>query len=223
MNDLYKIRSLNHIYQGTINTPALYNINLLIYIGEIICFAGPSGSGKTTLLNCIAGQLRPSSGQVIFKNEDLMDYSDDLLAEYRNQKVGVMFEDFGLIDYLSVKENIYVPMNFTNKTNNEKNKKVGELLEFIDLTGTEKKLPTQLSGGQKQRVGLAVALANEPDVLIADEPTGNLDSSTSHEIIDFIIDKSRQQNKSFIYSSHDKEMIEKADRVILLKSGKIVS
>ena len=152
-----------------------------------------------------------------------MDYSDNLLAEYRNQKVGVMFEDFGLIEYLTVKENIFVPMNFTNKTNKEKNQKVDELLNFINLAGTDKKLPNQLSGGQKQRVGLAVALANDPDVLIADEPTGNLDSSSSHEIIDFIIDKSRLENKSFIYSSHDKEMIEKADRVILLKSGQIVS
>lgn len=223
MNALYQIRTLNHIYQGTINTPALNNIDLVINNGEIICFAGPSGSGKTTLLNCIAGELRPSSGQVIYKNEDIMDYSDDQLAEYRNQKVGVMFEDFGLIEYLTVKENIFVPMNFTNKKNKEKNQKVDELLDFVNLAGIEKKLPYQLSGGQKQRIGLAVALANEPDVLIADEPTGNLDSSTAHEIIDFIIDKSRQQNKSFIYSSHDKEMIEKADRVIQLKSGQILS
>lgn len=218
---IFDLKSINHIYQGTINTPALSDINLKINQGEIICLAGPSGSGKSTLLNCIAGQLKPSSGQILFNNSDLLDYDDDSLANYRNQKVGMMFQDFGLIDYLNVKENIMVPMNFTDKNRNEKEKKVEELLNLINLQGTEKKLPEQLSGGQKQRIGLAVALANDPNVLVADEPTGNLDNSTAHEIMDFIISNAKKVNKTFIYSSHDKEMIDKADRVLNLKSGKI--
>lgn len=208
------IESLYKIYQGTVETVALENFNEKFDKGEAVAIAGPSGSGKTSLLSCIGGVLKPTSGRILIAGNDITKLSDDELVSYRRDQVGLIYQDFNLIDEFSIYENIALPMLIANKDKSQIDERVNDLLEALDIQRYVKTFPNYLSGGEKQRVAIAVALANDPDIILADEPTGNLDLASRESVIDILITKCKDLNKALIIATHDPFIMEKVDRVI---------
>ncbi|HUT82152.1 MAG TPA: ABC transporter ATP-binding protein [Candidatus Bathyarchaeia archaeon] len=208
------IESLYKIYQGTVETVALENFNEEIDKGEVVAVAGPSGSGKTSLLSCIGGVLKPTSGRILIAGIDITKLSDDELVEYRRDQVGLIYQDFNLINEFSIYENVALPMLIAKKSKPEIDARVNELLEVLDIQRYTKTFPNYLSGGEQQRVAIAVALANDPDIILADEPTGNLDLVSRENVIDLLISKCKNLNKSLVIATHDPFIMEKVDRVI---------
>jgi len=208
------IESLYKIYQGTVETVALENFNEKFDKGEAVTIAGPSGSGKTSLLSCIGGVLKPTSGRILIAGNDITKLSDDELVSYRRDQVGLIYQDFNLIDEFSIYENIALPMLIANKDKSQIDERVNDLLEALDIQRYVKTFPNYLSGGEKQRVAIAVALANDPDIILADEPTGNLDLASRESVIDILITKCKDLNKALIIATHDPFIMEKVDRVI---------
>jgi len=208
------IESLYKIYQGTVETVALENFNDKIDKGEVVAVAGPSGSGKTSLLSCIGGVLKPTSGRILIAGIDITKLSDDELVEYRRDQVGLIYQDFNLINEFSIYENVALPMLIAKKSKPEIDARVNELLEVLDIQRYTKTFPNYLSGGEQQRVAIAVALANDPDIILADEPTGNLDLVSRENVIDLLISKCKNLNKSLVIATHDPFIMEKVDRVI---------
>ncbi|HUT81266.1 MAG TPA: ABC transporter ATP-binding protein [Candidatus Bathyarchaeia archaeon] len=208
------IESLYKIYQGTVETVALENFNEKFDKGEAVAIAGPSGSGKTSLLSCIGGVLKPTSGRILIDGNDITKLSDDELVVYRRDQVGLIYQDFNLIDEFSIYENVALPMLIANKDKSAIDERVSELLETLDIQRYVKTFPNYLSGGEKQRVAIAVALANDPDIILADEPTGNLDLVSRENVIDVLISKCKDMNKALLIATHDPFIMEKVDRVI---------
>ncbi|MGC9780817.1 MAG: ABC transporter ATP-binding protein [Candidatus Heimdallarchaeota archaeon] len=208
------IESLYKIYQGTVETVALENFNEEIDKGEVVAVAGPSGSGKTSLLSCIGGVLKPTSGRILIAGIDITKLSDDELVEYRRDQVGLIYQDFNLINEFSIYENVALPMLIAKKSKSEIDARVNELLKTLDIQRYTKTFPNYLSGGEQQRVAIAVALANDPDIILADEPTGNLDLVSRENVIDLLISKCKNLNKSLVIATHDPFIMERIDRVI---------
>jgi len=215
--------SLSKTYQiGVDGVEVLRDIDFAVEMREFIVITGPSGSGKTTLLNIIGGIDKPTSGKVFVFGECLNDKDEDFLADFRCRKIGFVFQSYNLISTLTVAENIAFPMEWVQKPENHIRTRVEELLETIGLQHRANHFPFQLSGGEQQRVAFARALANDPPLLLVDEPTGNLDVKTSLKIVE-ILRKLRENGKAIIVATHDEKIIRLADQKLFLGDGKLVS
>lgn len=198
---------------------ALNDVNLKINKGEFVAIVGPSGSGKSTFLHLIGGLERPSRGTIKVDNKDICCLSDKELAKYRRQKVGFVFQQYNLIPVLNVKENIELPLKLDN-VKVDKNY-IEDLMKLLGIEERKDHLPNQLSGGQQQRVAIARALAAKPSIILADEPTGNLDSKTTEEVMDLLKKSIKKYNQTLIMITHNNEIAKKADRVLSIIDGKL--
>ncbi len=198
----------------------LKGINLKIDKGEFVAIKGSSGSGKSTFLNIIAGLDKPTTGKIKLLNKDITYSKEEELSKLRNKDIGFVFQSFYLIPSLSVYENIILPSEISKETNH---KRVLELIEEVGISNRKNSYPIQLSGGEKQRVAIARALVNKPKILFADEPTGNLDSENSEKIIELLIKLQKEYDLTLILVTHEKQISDKASRVIEIKDGKIIN
>lgn len=220
---LVELKNLNKSYHnGVFDVPALKNINLAIEKGEFTVFAGPSGSGKTTLLNIVGTMDKLTSGEAYVDKVELTGLSRNEASDFRRDKIGFIFQSYNLIPVLTVYENVEFILDLTGKLRKaEKEKKIDTLLEELGLIDFKYRKPSELSGGQQQRVAIARALIKEPLIVLADEPTANLDSKTGEAILDLMKKLNEEKGVTFIFSSHDNKIIERAKRVIYLRDGEI--
>ncbi|WP_138431595.1 ABC transporter ATP-binding protein [Fodinibius saliphilus] len=200
---------------------ALNGVDLKIEIGEFTAIVGPSGSGKTTLLNIIGGLDSPTEGKAIVKGTDLGALSDSELINFRLQHIGFVFQAYNLIPVLTAIENVAFVMQMQGRPQKECNEKSRALLEEVGLADKINKRPSELSGGQQQRVAVARALSSTPDFVLADEPTANLDSVSTADLLDMMAELNKKENMTFVFSTHDQRVIDRARRVITLVDGKI--
>ncbi len=222
-NNLLEISDVWKIYKmGDVEVPALSGLNFSVKKGEFVAIMGPSGSGKSTAMNMIGCLDVPTKGQVYLDGKDISQLSESDLAQVRGKKIGFIFQQFNLIPTLSALENITLPMIFQNVSKEERVQKARELLKLVELDQRMDHKPTELSGGQQQRVAIARSLCNDPDILLADEPTGNLDSSTGHNVMDFLKKLHKDEGKTIIMVTHDEHVARHADRMEWLKDGKII-
>ena len=215
--------SLYKTYQlGEAEVEVLKGVNLNVARGKFFAICGPSGSGKTTLLNIISGIDRPTSGKVIVLGQDLTIQDEDFLAEFRCNDVGFVFQSYNLVSTLTVAENVAFPMEWSRKPEMEIEKRVAELLETVGLQHRADHFPAQLSGGEQQRVAFARALANDPQLILADEPTGNLDKKNGQKITQ-MLQMLKANGKTIIVATHDLEIIQLADQTLCLEDGRLAS
>ncbi len=201
---------------------AVRGIDLKIKSGEFTALVGPSGSGKTTFLNIISGLDNPSDGKVWLNNKLLSEMSGKELSDFRRDHIGFIFQAYNLIPVLTVEENIEYIMLLQGVSKNERHQKVREILEDIGMEGSERRFPPKLSGGQQQRVAIARAMVSQPELILADEPTANLDQTTGGELLDMMRELNRKTGMTFLFSTHDRMVMERADRVITLMDGLVV-
>ena len=224
MSYIIESHNLSKTYNPeTIPVHAVNNVDLHIEEGEFTALVGPSGSGKTTLLNLIGGLDYPSSGDVMIEGNDITKMNENKLIDFRLHNIGFVFQAYNLIPVLTAAENIEFVMMMLKKSKKEREQRVKELLEEVGLTDRAKNRPTELSGGQQQRVAVARALASKPRFILADEPTANLDSKSAENLLDIMSKLNKEDKITFIFSTHDQRVIEKARRVVTLVDGKIVS
>lgn len=202
---------------------ALGGLDISIQKGEFVAIMGPSGSGKSTLLNLLGGLDQPTSGKVQIDGHDLSEYGEEQLAELRRKKMGFIFQRHDLFPVLTARENIEFPMLLNDIPLEERHARSEQLLNLVQLADKADLLPEELSGGQQQRIGIARALANAASILLADEPTGNLDSATSEDIIDSLIALKQSRNLTLIMVTHDSEVAAHADRILQLKDGHLIN
>ena len=207
--------------RGKVDVPALKSASIEIDDGEIVCLAGPSGSGKSTLLNLLGGVDKPTSGKIIINGNDLTKMSENELSDFRLRNVGLIFQFFNLIPTLTAKENVEFPLVLANVPKIERDSRAVELLELVGLGHRVDHKPEELSGGEQQRVAIARSLANNPSIIIADEPTGDLDSDTSSKFMDLVEDLNKKRGQTFIISSHDSMIIERVPSVYRIRDGRI--
>ena len=200
---------------------ALRGVNLTLYAGEFTAIVGPSGSGKSTILNMVTGIDRPSQGQVLMAGRPLHLMNENELAQWRGGNVGIVFQFFQLLPTLTALENVILPMDFLNSYGNKRCERALSLLERVGLRARAEHLPSELSGGEQQRVAIARALANDPPIIIADEPTGNLDTATGEHVMRLLSELSHQ-GKSVVFVTHDAALAAQAQRVIRVQDGHIV-
>lgn len=207
---------------GKRKVSALSGLNLQVNKGEFIAIMGPSGSGKTTLLNVLGCLDKPTTGKATLDKVDITTLPEKKLCEIRRNKVGFIFQTFNLLPYLSAIENVELPMENTKKSKSERRKRARELIEMVGLTGREEHRPHRLSAGEQQRVAIARALANDPAIVLADEPTGNLDTKNKFEIIRLLGRLNINQGTTIIMVTHDGQMASHTERILLLSNGKIM-
>ena len=219
---LIKLTNVWKIYQmGEVEFAALKGINLEIYEGEFLIVLGPSGSGKSTLMNLLGCLDIPSKGSAYLNSKDISKLDESELALIRGQMIGFIFQSFNLIPTLSTEENVLLPMEFQEEDRQIARQKSAYLLDIVGLTNKKKNLPSQLSGGQRQRVAIARSLAVNPPIILADEPTGNLDSKTGDYILEFLDGLHEREGKTIIIVTHDLELVKYATRVVYIKDGEI--
>ncbi|MGQ9610857.1 MAG: ABC transporter ATP-binding protein [bacterium] len=224
MQTILKLVELKKDYsEGEITVHVLKGINMEIEKGEFTAIAGPSGSGKTTLLNLIGCLDKPTSGKIFLDGFDMSKYSKKELADIRRQKIGFIFQTFNLIPILTAYENVAFPLSLLGKSANEIDEKVNKILNDVGLSSLEHRYPRELSGGQQQRVAIARALVKESSIILADEPTANLDSLTSAEIMELMKEMNEKKQATFVFSTHDRSVMERAYRIISLRDGQIYS
>lgn len=217
-------KGITKVYNpDTIPVVALDGVDLEIGQGEFTAIVGPSGSGKTTLLNIIGGLDKPTQGNVFISGTDISRLSDNKLIEFRKNHIGFVFQAYNLIPVLTATENIEFVMLLQNRPASERNARTNELLEAVGLGDKKNSRPAQLSGGQQQRVAVARALAPKPDFILADEPTANLDSKSTENLLDIMARLNHEQGITFVFSTHDQRVIERAHRVVTLVDGKIAT
>jgi putative ABC transport system ATP-binding protein len=207
---------------GKRKIPALYDLNLQVNKGEFVAIMGPSGSGKTTLLNVLGCLDKPTSGKVILDDVDAANLPERELYKIRRDKIGFVFQTFNLLPYLSAAENVELPMENTKKSKSERRKKARELLRLVGLEGREEHRPQRLSAGEQQRVAIARALANDPAIILADEPTGNLDTQNKYEIVRLLANLNIERGTTVIMVTHDSQVATHTEKMFLLKDGKIL-
>jgi len=217
LKDVWKVYKM-----GDIEVNALQGLDLDIMPGEFVAIQGPSGSGKSTAMNMIGALDIPTKGIVKLDGENIAHMSESELAQIRGRKIGFIFQQFNLIPTLTALENVSLPMTFQGKSGEESKARAKELLQMVDLGDRMNHLPSELSGGQQQRVAIARSLANDPAVILADEPTGNLDSKTGDLVIHFLVDLHQREKKTIILVTHDEHLSGFADRVAYMKDGTIV-
>jgi len=221
---IIELRNVEKIYKtGKIFVKALKGVNLAIEKGEFTAIIGPSGSGKTTLLNIIGCIDLPTGGEIFLEGKNLKNKSNNELALLRRNYFGFIFQNFNLIPVLTVYENIELALNLKYKylSKKEKDKKIMNLLEIVGLTDKKNLKPLELSGGEQQRVSIARALVKDPQVVLADEPTANLDSETGANIVNLMKELNEKKNVTFIFSTHDPLIMQYANRILKLRDGKI--
>ena len=199
---------------------ALDNINFSVRKGEFVSIIGPSGSGKSTMMNILGLLDVADSGEYLLDDLSIKEASDSTLADIRNKKIGFIFQSFNLLPKMNALENVQVPLMYRGISKKESQKKAHEYLEKVGLKGREKHMPSQLSGGQQQRVAIARALIGEPEIILADEPTGALDSKTGHEVMDLLQELNRE-GQTIILITHDINVANKAKRILKMKDGKL--
>lgn len=217
---MIQLKNIEKVYRtDTVETLALNNINIEISRGEFLSIMGPSGCGKSTLLNIMGLLDAPTSGNVKIDEQNTNRLSDKNLAGFRNKKLGFIFQSYHLINDLKVEDNVELPLLYRHLTAKERRRLATEALAKVGLSNRLKHFPTQLSGGQKQRVAIARAIVGEPEIILADEPTGNLDSSMGNEIMDILIQLNRTENTTIVMVTHDENMANKTHRLIRLFDG----
>ena len=218
--EILRVEHLSKIYgQGENEVRALDDVSFSIEKGQFVAIIGPSGSGKSTLVHILGGVDRPTSGKVFLEGQDVFAQNEDQLAIFRRRQVGLIYQFYNLIPVLNVTENITLPVLMDGRKVNQERLK--DLLTTLNLNGREKHLPNQLSGGQQQRVSIGRALMNSPAVVLADEPTGNLDSKNSREIVELLKLSNKQYGQTLIVITHDENIALQADRIITIEDGKI--
>ncbi len=217
--NIIRIRNVKKIYQmGSESIPAVNGISLNIRQGEVCCLLGKSGSGKSTLLNLVAGLEKPTEGQIIFHKKHIERMNEDQLADFRQKYVGFVFQSYNLLPTLTA---LTLPLIFKSVPVKERNERAMEMLKAVGLEERATHKPQEMSGGQQQRVSIARAFVNRPPVVFADEPTGNLDTRTTYEMMDLITGLAKQNNQTLVIVTHDLELSEYADRIVMLQDGKI--
>ena len=218
-----QVKKLRKEYiMGQEKVVALRDINLSLYRGEICCIFGTSGSGKSTLLNQLAGLEKPTKGSVVIKGENVSKMNEKKLAVFRQNNIGFIFQSYNLMPTMTAVENVAFPLMFKGVKKAVREKKARAILKEMQLKDRMNHKPTELSGGQQQRVGIARAFVGEPAVIFADEPTGNLDSRTTEQVMDMLMEISEKNNITFVMVTHDPELAKKAKRVVTLVDGKII-
>ena len=218
-----KLENVWKIYKmGDVEVNALQGLNLDVKKGEFVAIMGPSGSGKSTAVNMIGCLDIPTKGKVMLEHHDISELTESKLAQIRGRKIGFIFQQFNLIPTLTALENVMLPMIFQGIDEKERINRASKLLELVDLGDRINHKPTELSGGQQQRVAIARALANNPEVILADEPTGNLDSKTGAIVLEFLRKLHEDESKTIIMVTHDQNLSKIAERTEFLKDGKIV-
>lgn len=222
-DSIIKLENVWKIYEmGSIKVNALCGLNLEIKKSEFVAIMGPSGSGKSTAVNMIGSLDIPTKGKVYLEGNDISKLSESRLAQLRGRKIGFIFQQFNLINTLTALENVALPMVFQGVKKEERLQKAKRILENVTLGDRIGHRPTELSGGEQQRVAIARALANEPDVILADEPTGNLDSVTGQTVMDFLEELNKKEGKTIVMVTHDMSIAQHASRIEFLKDGAIV-
>jgi len=218
LDDVWKVYTM-----GDIEVPALRGLTLDIFPCEFVAITGPSGSGKSTAMNMVGCLDVPTRGHIYLEGRDIAEMDESDLAQIRGQKIGFIFQQFNLIHNISALENVMLPMMFQEGSATEREDRARDLLEEVDLSDRMHHKPKELSGGQQQRVAIARALANDPKVILADEPTGNLDSKTSEEVMDLLKRLHSKENKTIIMVTHDLMLAAKAGREIKIMDGKVMN
>ena len=214
LNDIEKVYRTN-----TIETLALQNISLQVDKGEFLAVMGPSGSGKSTLLNVMGLLTEPTQGRISIDGQLIQDASEKELARIRNQKIGFVFQSFHLIKDLNVVDNVELPLLYRSMSSSERRQRAQAALERVGLSARTSHFPSQLSGGQNQRVAIARALVGEPEIILADEPTGNLDSVLGEEIVDLLVELNQTEKTTIVMVTHDEDMARKTQRLIRFFDG----
>ena len=218
VKDLYKVYRV-----GDSKVKALNGVDFTIQKGEFCSIVGTSGSGKSTLLNMLAGLEKPTKGQIVIAGEHIEKKSENQLVKFRREHIGFIFQSFNLLPALSAVENIALPLTFQGMDKAKRLEKAAQVLDLVGLSGHKNHKPTQMSGGQQQRVGIARALVVNPQIIFADEPTGNPDSHTSAEVMELIRKIIHEQNQTLVMVTHDDHLAGFADRIFRISDGKIVS
>lgn len=219
--EILRAENLNKVYgEGESRTDALKDVSFSVKQGDFLAIMGPSGSGKSTLLHILGGVEKPTSGKVFINGMDIYKLTDDELAIFRRRQIGIVYQFYNLIPVLDVEENITLPAVLDGRTMNSQ--RLMETIHMLGLEGKEKAMPGQLSGGQQQRVSIGRALINAPAILLADEPTGNLDSKNSQNIVELFKYSNRKYKQTTIIITHDEEIALQADRVITIDDGRIL-
>ena len=219
--EILRIEHLSKVYgQGENQVRAVDDVSFSVEKGEFLAIIGPSGSGKSTLLHILGGVDRPTSGKVYVDGQDVYAQDEDHLAIFRRRQVGLIYQFYNLIPVLNVVENMTLPVLMDGRAVNRQ--RLDELLDVLDLRGREKHLPNQLSGGQQQRVSIGRALMNAPAVVLADEPTGNLDSATSLDVMGLLKVTAQKFSQTIVMITHNEELAQMADRIIRIEDGRIV-
>lgn len=219
---MIEIENLIKVYRrGEIEVIAIRDVSLKIYDGEMVMLVGPSGSGKTTFLHLLGGIDRPTAGKIMVNGRNVAMMNDKDLTEYRRREVGVVFQFFNLVPTLNALENVMLPMQFANTPRKEQRERAMELLRMVGMEHRAKHYPDEMSGGEQQRVAIATALANDPPIILADEPTGELDTETGLSIIK-LFKKLNEDGKTVIIATHDMRLLDYASRVLKIEDGKII-
>ncbi len=219
-----EIKNLHKIYdESTVPVHAVNGIDLSFMEGEIASIVGPSGSGKTTMLNMLGGLDSPTKGEITINNIKISDMKPSQLIDFRLNNIGFVFQAYNLIPVLTAKENVEFIMQLQKWPKEERAKRALELMKAVGLEGRENSRPGKLSGGQQQRVAVARALASKPKFILADEPTANLDSKSTETLLDIMEKLNKEENITFIFSTHDARVVKKARRVITVEDGKVIS
>ena len=219
--EILRVENLSKVYgKGENKVVALDNVSFSVEKGEFVAIVGASGSGKSTLLHLVGGVDRPTKGKVFIDGKNIYEMNDDKLAIFRRRQVGLIYQFYNLIPILNVEENITLPLELDNREVDKKTLK--ELLELLGLEHRSKHLPNELSGGQQQRVSIGRALITNPAIILADEPTGNLDSKSSDEIVALLKKSNKEYNQTIIMITHNMEIAKEADRIIKIVDGRIV-
>ncbi len=219
--EILRVENLSKIYgKGQTQVKALDNVSFKVDKGEFVAIVGASGSGKSTLLHLIGGVDRPTSGKVLIDGKDIYKYNDDELAIFRRRQGGLIYQFYNLIPILNVEENITLPLSLDNREINKQ--KLDELIKVLGLESRRKHLPNELSGGQQQRTSIGRAMITNPAIILADEPTGNLDSKASDEIVALLKKSNKDYKQTIVMITHNMEIAKCADRIIKIEDGKIV-
>jgi len=222
LENIISVQDVSKIYRvGSEKVVALNNVTLNISKGEICCFLGPSGSGKSTLLNLLAGLEKPTKGRIIIKGQELNKLSENKLTKFRQKHIGFVFQSYNLLPTLSALENVSLPLAFRGISKKKREKIAKKILKDVGLETHLKHKPTQMSGGQQQRVGIARAFVGKPEIVFADEPTGNLDTKTTIEVMELITKMARENEQTLVIVTHDVEVARYADRIFYIRDGRI--
>ncbi|CCY54349.1 aBC-type antimicrobial peptide transport system ATPase component [Coprococcus sp. CAG:782] len=218
--EIVKVENLSKVYgKGSTEVKALDNVSLSIEKGEFVAIVGASGSGKSTLLHLMGGVDRPTSGRVMINDTDIFQLNNDKLAIFRRRQIGIIYQFYNLLPTLNVEENITLPMELDGRK--VEDGELDDILKLLGLTKRRKHLPNELSGGQQQRTSIGRALITRPALILADEPTGNLDSKSSNEIVELLRKSNREYNQTIVMITHNLEIAKCADRIITIEDGRI--